>query len=676
MKTIIRGALCAALVTASAPCAMPAKAEPLHVVVPVGQYGTLTAPSTWEAIQKIREIPGGAGVVPAEEFKGGYALSMKDMLATTPGVFAQPRWGEETRLSIRGSGLSRSFHLRGITLLQDGIPLNFADGSGDFQEIDPLILQHAEIYRGGQALRYGAATLGGAVNMVTPTAKTAGHNALLRLEGGSFGTFRTHAQAAQQFGRADVFAAATKALGNGYRQQSEQNNTRFSGNIGVMMTPKAETRFYIAWNDINQEVPGTISKHGALNNPKTVAAVNIANDYARDIRSLRLANRTAFALDNGMILEAGGYANDKSLYHPIFQVIDQASRDTGLFSRLSGPWDMAGLTGEFVLGVNFARGVNDAERYVNTGGNRGAMTADAEQLARNLELYGENSLHFAPDWRLILGFQASMAEREYTDHLNAANDAGKTFRSFNPKFGVMWNAMPETEVYASLTRSSEAPTFSELVQGAVPGFVPVELQKAWTAEIGTRGGYRDLAWDVTFYHARLRDEILQFTVGPDIPASTFNAGKTVHQGIELGLSWQAWEPLGFQAVYNLNDFYFDGDRQFGDNELAGMPPHQLRLSARYEDRGFYIEPHVEWVPQAGWVDYANTMKSHSYAAVGIKAGWEATENVFLFVDARNLTDKRFISSYSTLADARTAANTNVFYPGDGRAVFAGMRVRF
>ena len=54
-----------------------------------------------------------------------------------PGVFAQPKWGDDTRLSIRGSSLSRNFHLRGVQLYMDGIPINTADGYGDFQEIDP-----------------------------------------------------------------------------------------------------------------------------------------------------------------------------------------------------------------------------------------------------------------------------------------------------------------------------------------------------------------------------------------------------------------------------------------------------------------------------------------------------------------------------------------------------------
>ncbi len=675
MTRSLRGALCATLFGMTALVPLAASADPLFITVPIGQFGPPTALSTWQAEQMIRKIPGGADVVDAKEYKEGAAQTIKDMLVTTPGVFVQPKWGDDSRLSIRGSGLSRSFHLRGITLMQDGIPYNFSDGNGDFQEFDPLAIQHVEIYRGGQALRYGSATLGGAINMVTPTARTAGHNALFRAEMGSFNTYRAHAQAAQTFDGFDVFAAATKSINDGYRPQSEQNNTRFNANVGIPLGRNAETRFYLTWNDIEQDLPNSLTKDDALNHPKRVAAINVLNDYGRDMRSLRLANKTAFELSNGLKAEIGGYMNDKTLYHPIFQVLDQDSRDLGLFGRLSGSNTLNGLPNEFMLGLNASRGVNNADRFVNVQGERGAKTADGRQEASNVELYGENRLEVVPDWTLITGLHGNFSSRDYEDHLNPANDADTNFRSLNPRLGVMWQATPQTEVFASVTRSTEMPTFSELVQGAIVGFVPVEPQKAWTVEIGSRGTHNAFSWDATLYHARIKDEMLQFNVGPDIPASTFNADETIHQGIELGLGWQALPWLGFNAIYNYNDFRFDNDVQFGDNELAGAPPHQIRLSARYEDHGVYVEPNVELIPDAPFADYANTLKSDSYAVLGMKAGWEVLDNVTLFVDGRNLTDEDYISNLSTSTDARVGS-TALFYPGAGRSVFGGLTVKF
>ena len=116
------------------------------------------------------------------------------------------------RISIRGSGIARGFHLRGLELLQDGIPLNLADGSGDLYQIDPLALRSAEIYKGGNGLAYGSSTLGGAINFVTPTAYTAIAPNVLRLEGGSFDTFRGNAQLSRKVGDLDFLGQPDRYL--------------------------------------------------------------------------------------------------------------------------------------------------------------------------------------------------------------------------------------------------------------------------------------------------------------------------------------------------------------------------------------------------------------------------------------------------------------------------------
>jgi len=130
----------------------------------------LSLPSLDAAYERIILTPGGVDLIDAETYKSGRASTFQDMLGWSPGVFIQPRFGsEESRLSIRGSGLQRTFHLRGIKLLQDGVPINQADGGGDFQAVEPLALRYIEVFRGANALSYGSTTLGGAINFVSPS---------------------------------------------------------------------------------------------------------------------------------------------------------------------------------------------------------------------------------------------------------------------------------------------------------------------------------------------------------------------------------------------------------------------------------------------------------------------------------------------------------------------------
>jgi iron complex outermembrane receptor protein len=167
---------------------------------------------------EVQGRPGGSDLVTAAEFEDKLAISLKESLAFSPGVYAQPRFGQEIRLSIRGSGISRGFHMRGLTLLQDGIPINLADDNGDFQELDPSVLSHLEVYRGANAFRFGGTTLGGAINGVTPTGRTRG-GFNLRADGGSFGTARGQAAFGYAGQAVDAYGVVNFDRSHGDRQR-------------------------------------------------------------------------------------------------------------------------------------------------------------------------------------------------------------------------------------------------------------------------------------------------------------------------------------------------------------------------------------------------------------------------------------------------------------------------
>lgn len=107
---------------------------------------SLTVPTIAQAEQELALVTGGASVVNAEDYKKGRAVTLKDALDFATGVFTQPRFGtEEARISVRGSGIQRTFHGRGLKVLQDGVPINLADGGFDMQSIDPLAASHINI---------------------------------------------------------------------------------------------------------------------------------------------------------------------------------------------------------------------------------------------------------------------------------------------------------------------------------------------------------------------------------------------------------------------------------------------------------------------------------------------------------------------------------------------------
>ncbi|MFK4059246.1 TonB-dependent receptor family protein [Brevundimonas sp. NPDC046655] len=634
-----------------------------------------------EARDRLSRTPGAVAVVSAESYADRFAQGFSDTLRNVPGLLAQKRYGEESRLSIRGSGIAQGFHQRGVLLAQDGVPFADADGFSDFQGVDALSARYIEVWKGSNTLRFGGAQLGGAINLVTPTGRTARQENLWQLEGGSFGSVRGHAAVARTQGDWDVYAAASAMQSDGWRDHSEQSQARLTVNTGRSFGEDREVRLIAQAADIKQDIPGALTLDQALKTPRMASASALSGDQARDLTVKRLTLQTRWRFNEATLFEGAVWGWEKSLYHPIFQVMDQDSATRGAFGRIDWTGQVAGLRADAFYGFSWRDGEVEALRYVNLSGLRGAKTADARQEASGLDVFAEGRLFVTDRLALVAGGSWGRATRDYADRMNPANDDSIDYDWFSPRLGLLWEAESGAQVFANVTRSVEPPTYGALVQAPLTGFTPVEVQDAWTAEIGTRGRRGAFAWDVTAYRSQIDGEMLNFIIGPDIPAATFNADRTVHQGIEAGLDWRlpveiADGSLLLRQTYNWSDFRFDGDARWGDNRLPVVPEHQYRAELTWRHTsGVFVTPSVEWRISSPYVDYANTMKAPDYALLGLTSGFDIAPNASVYVDARNLTDERYVGEFSAVTDARSAS-TAVFFPGEGRSVFVGLRLAY
>ncbi|WP_258181819.1 Plug domain-containing protein, partial [Burkholderia gladioli] len=130
------GALSALSATAAVSQTTDAASEPPATPLPsISVKASANASPTSlgsEALKRrLDQTVGSVGFVDAASYTNSYAFTLRDVLKDAPGVFVENRYGQELRLSIRGSGIARGYHARGLDILQDGIPTNLADGSGD-----------------------------------------------------------------------------------------------------------------------------------------------------------------------------------------------------------------------------------------------------------------------------------------------------------------------------------------------------------------------------------------------------------------------------------------------------------------------------------------------------------------------------------------------------------------
>lgn len=685
--------------------------DPVNVTASRVTTPSLTVPDLDAARADLSLTPGGTEVIDADRYLTGRASTLADTFFLSPGVVAQPRFGsDEARLSIRGSGLQRTFHGRGIRVLQDGVPINVADGGFDMQSLEPTAAAYINVWRGGNALAHGASTLGGAIDYVSRNGRNS-PGGFARLELGSWDYLR--ATVAGGFtsasSPADAYATFTQQQQDGFRDHAAQNNQRFFANAGFRLSDNAETRVYLTAIRSDSELPGNLTKAELEADPRqadTTAFGSVNYDNKRDYDLLRLASKTTVNFADTSSVDLVFAWTYKDLDHPITPfagALDYLYNDLLLGATFTHDGELFSRENRLRAGVYFTRGETNATVFENNLGTRGTLRQRDEQTASNLEAFIENQTRLVAGLSGIVGLSASRNTREnrrvFTSAVanppfffppapGAQLTYDRDYDHIAPKLGLRWETEDrDIQVFANVSGSFEPPSFSETVTANTAR----DAQKATTFEIGTRGLRRFVRWDLAAYHAEIKNELLTIVDPVTLTSTTTNADRTTHTGLEVGteidLLGQDWNTRSapdhrvvFRAAWTYGRFKFDrhsvGGVDYSGNTIAGLPPHLVRGELVWENAaGYYFGPTFEWVPQKSYIDHRNTFAADPYALLGLKVGRRVSEGLSWFVEARNLTDETYAATHNVIDNA-SGADQRAFLPGDGRSLFTGIEYRW
>ncbi len=629
-------------------------------------------------LQKLKAIPGGTDLIDEKQWQNQRADNVKDIVDYSPGVFAQPRNGAESdRLSIRGSGLTRTFQGRGILVLQDDIPINTADGGFEFPVIDPWLIQYAQILRGANGISEGASNFGGAINLITPTGLTQ-QDTKLRAEGGSFGDKHGLISKGGSQGAFDAYATASGFSQSGFRDHNRQETTRFNGNLGWHTTPFLTQRLYLSQTVAKPEIPGAISKAAIANDSRQANINNIRGDYQRNVDLTRLAHRLAWG-NGSQRFESTLYYMYRNLWNPVTTFIKEDNNDIGWRGKYTKHFQKDVL----ILGINTVYGTADENRTVNLAGRQGRPILNRNMNASTLETYGQVDHRLSDRLSMIAGSQFSLAQRNIDQIFPTLAHQDKSYAGANPQLGLRYDVNRQTQIFTNISRSFEPPTLDELSGGNAPGFHQLKAQHATTAEIGTRLERGTINVDAAYYYSWLNNEFVnyQFASGA---SDTINASRSIHEGVELGLNGLlAHDVLAGQDRFEMrnaftwNHFRLDDDPLYHNNTLPGVPEYYLRSEISYHHpKGFFLGPNIEYTPRAYPIDLTNSVTTKPYFLYGFTATWQHPKHDFeVYVEGRNLGDRHYAATTNVVPNA-AGNDGNYFYPGEGRAVYAGIKTGF
>ena len=173
------------------------------------------------------------------EIKG---LSLSEVLDQVPGLIVSnrnnPSMGD--KITIRGIGSRASFGVRGIKIIYDGIPLTFADGQSELNNLDFSSIGSIEVLHGPASSLYGNAA-GGVINIESqnPSGKAVSVNP--SFTAGSFGLRNYNIKASGTLNRFSYLLSLNKLLYNGFREHSSASSTAFNSLLFIT-TSNSPTR--------------------------------------------------------------------------------------------------------------------------------------------------------------------------------------------------------------------------------------------------------------------------------------------------------------------------------------------------------------------------------------------------------------------------------------------------
>jgi iron complex outermembrane receptor protein len=676
----------------------------------IGHAGSLTSPSLNQATQKKKEVPGAYSIQGVGPMYRGRVSNMNDLFQNAPGlVMLSENEVEVSKVFIRGSGVYSEDEPVGVQYLIDGLTLNQADGEMILEDLDMSTFKYSEVYRGADALQYGALGLGGAINFVPRTGYDAPAGQV-RLEAGSFGFLRGQASSGGVQGPFDYYVSISGRSSEGYREHSEESTELLFGDFGYKMSSTLENRLYLIADQTDRQLPGALSQQQMDSNSRQAEPAAIAENFRKDWQYVRLADNLAYKSDSTEAA-AGVYWWHRNAYEPNLYIPDAYYQGIGTFyaddfgASFNGSTRCDFLGGRNIVTAGFtptAERESDAY-YANDSGQQGAPTGQDIEWSLNAVLYGQIQHYLTKKLSLVMGMQAAWVDRNFNDgftntipqDLNQSSNL--VFRTLNPKIGLLYELSDKDQLFANFSRTWQPPSFDDMVEfdngpNTSQTFTPLLPQKAWTAEAGGRGEDGRFKWEVSLYHSWMYDELLdEYNPKTDAEIGGVNIARSYNQGVEAGLDIRLpgsifvrenkahfGDSLTLRQNYTLSDLHFYNDPFFGYNRIAGVPVHDYEAQLLYETPGgFYAGPNLHWSITRYPVDNSNTLYAPAYALIGIKTGVQLGKRISIFVEAKNLLNELYASTADPISDniangGTASRSALVFHPGNPRSYYSGV----
>ncbi len=681
-----------------------ARADLTLTIAPLAETVTVT-----RSDRVLSTVPNAVAVVGGDEIDfTERKSSLDEVLRGIPGLLVQNRrnYGLSGGIGLSIRAPQPRFGLRGLAIIQDGIPITTADGTTEPGNVDLGSVRRIEVIRGPSSVLYGNSA-GGVISLFTEIDQTRrltvspstqfgsygyqrhqmrvdGHNNSGTRFMGSYSRFRTDGwrqHSAAEIGQTNVVV-----------RQAISSNTDISGIFNHYDAPFAESPSFLTAAQAGD--PRLPAEQLVNANPRqarpfagaTVAAQNWGEAARQGQGGVTLEHRFA----GTQTVRATGWAARRKLdAGGVGRVIDLGREAVGVRSEYLGAAEMGDATITWTTGVDVASQDDDRMEFgfrppFVVGGldHRGDLRVDQREEVLSAGPFAQVSVAPHPRVTLTAGVRYDYYRFRATDRkLDDGDQSGeRTMGAASPSVGVTLAAASNLNLYGNFATAYETPTTVELsnTPDGTGGFNQLlDPERLRSAEVGIRGLIEParLQYDIAYYRARVLGALVPFQRADE---QTFfdNAGESARNGVELSLDWQPVSRVRARLAYTRQDFTFAEfvlrGTSYSGNLEPGAPPNRLFAGLDYAAPfGLRSSLTVRWVDEF-FLTNANAAAASNwaYTVVDLRFGWDASlgdVDFRPFIGIDNLLSERYNSSAITNAFGR-----RYYEPSPGREIYGGI----
>lgn len=646
-----------------------------------------------------------------------------ELINKVPGVVMLNYNNEQHAMAIRQPMGTSAYFL----YLEDGIPVR---PMGVFNhnaliEMNVFGISNIEVVRGPASSLYGPEAVGGAINFIThkPTAMPV---ARLGVQADQWGYRRIQYAAGGTIGkRLGIYVSGFQGQQrNSWQTFSDYDKASVNVRVDYMLTDKTNLTAAFSGNEYDSDMAGSVDSIAFYNREYTSTTdftyrkvhsqrtrFTISHQWNEEHETIiTLGYRDNYIEQNPNYAirwtsgstTAAGERNRNTFYSKI-ALIQHRQNFKFLDARLlTGASIDHSPTSYWAYRIDLAAQPRSdgksVEKYSIIGERPDIYLANYDASLKNYAAYSQFEISPIERLKITLGLRYDKMAFSYQNYLDGSEGA-KSYEQFTPKIGATFDLLQDKGVYVNYSQGFSPPALTSIFRkrpnaSRDDGFYYNLQPAAFTNfEVGGWGAFFNnrVYVDLAAYHMIGYRELMSIRQ-PDNSTDYQSAGKTLHRGVEYGITYKPTSEWFFRfggtnAIHRFERFQLsnrasDALRNVDGKDMPQSPGWIANAEVTYKPKfinGFRIA--LEWQRISSW--YQNQMNTVRYndrglfgmmgvSYLNLRTGynWKGIE---AFANILNVTDELYANSATR---GNGSIDRTTFTPAAPRTLNFGIQYTF